>query len=274
VTLFDAYVAVDWSASSRPKRGADSIWFCAADGEAQNLPTRHEATTALRSVLRRAGAAGRRVLVGFDFPYGYPRGFADLVAPGEAPAWRRVWDLLSARIRDNERNANNRFDVAAGLNAPSSGPFWACPAGRACPGLTARRSVAFPHRGLDDLRLTERRTRGVQSAWKLAGAGSVGSQALLGIPRVASLRDDPELREVSAVWPFETGFAVPSAQIVHVEMWPSLVAAEAHAVKDAGQVGAVARHWQRLDRAGELAERFAPRGVPAAAEREEGWIFG
>ena len=27
---FDAYLMVDWSASSRPVTGADSIWYCLA----------------------------------------------------------------------------------------------------------------------------------------------------------------------------------------------------------------------------------------------------
>ena len=38
------------------------------------------------------------------------------------------------------------------------------------------------------VRLTEQRLRGVQETWKLCGAGSVGSQALVGIPYRARRR--------------------------------------------------------------------------------------
>jgi hypothetical protein len=112
----------------------------------------------------------------------------------------------------------------------------------------------------------ERALRGVQSAWKLGGAGSVGSQALVGIPRVASLRDDPVLAPVSRVWPFED---VSASQVVHAEIWPGIVPLEdRHPVRDAAQVATLVAHWQREDAAGRLAPLL---------EREaddEGWILG
>ena len=265
--LFDAYIAVDWSAWSAPRTGPNSIWVCSHGSPPDNPSTRHEATTRVRDVLVRAVGAGKRVLVGFDFPYGYPRGFADLVAPGDGPPWRRTWDLLARLVRDERDNANNRFDVAAELNV-AGGPFWGCPARQARDALTVTRDVTFPHEGLEEFRATERAVRGVQSAWKLYGAGSVGSQALLGIPRVASLRDDPLLAPVSAVWPFER---TRGAQVVHVEIWPGLVEPTAHPVRDAGQVEALVRRWAALDDAGELGALFA---APPSCAAEEGWIFG
>lgn len=274
--LFDDYVAVDWSASSVPKRGKDSIWICASGTDPVNPATRAEATAQVRAILRRAVADGRRVLVGFDFPYGYPAGFADLAAPGDGPPWRRIWDLLTARIEDDDRNASNHFEVAAELNRTTggAGPFWGCPASRRQSGLTSRRTCAFPYAGLSELREVDRRTRGVQSVWKLYGAGSVGSQALVGIPRVASLRDDGALVDVSRVWPFETGFTLPSARVVHVEIWPGLAPVAHHEVRDAGQVMGVVTRWSELDAAGALAPLFAPARPAAVAVAEEGWILG
>ena len=271
--LYDAYVAVDWSASSLPKSGADSIWLCVDGREPENHRTRHAATLRIRDVLYRVLREGRRTLIGFDFPFGYPHGFAEFAAPGPGPPWRRVWDLLSSRIRDDERNANNRFEVAAELNH-GTGPFWGCPMRRQGPRLTTKRTSPFPHCGLAELRAVDRRTRGVQSVWKLGGAGSVGSQALLGIPRVAQLRADPALERDSRIWPFESGFVVPSAQIVFVEVWPRLVARATHPVKDAAQVAGVVRHWRRLDASGRLDTLFEPSAAPAKAKNEEGWIFG
>ena len=48
--------------------------------------------------LRQFVAGGERVLVGFDFPYGYPAGFAaalDLTGP----PWLAVWRYLVAGCR-------------------------------------------------------------------------------------------------------------------------------------------------------------------------------
>ena len=265
--LFDAYLAVDWSASSIPKRGKDSVWLCRHGSPPENPGTRHEATQRVRELLRQLVGDGKRVLVGFDFPYGYPSGFADLVAPGDGPPWRRTWHALAGRIRDDEQNGNNRFEVAAELNV-DGGPFWGCPDGQARDGLTTRRGISFPHRGLSELRAIDRAVPGVQSVWKLYGVGSVGSQALLGIPRVASLRDDPALAAVSAVWPFEPSDA---AQVVHVEIWPGLVEPTSQTIRDAGQVEGMVNRWARLDADGTLGLVFE---VPSSSSMEEGWIFG
>src|SRR5579883_3663274 len=82
--LFDAYLMLDWSAANAPKRGSDSIWFChlvrgggALAVEAlENPPTRHAAHQRLRAILAANVAAGRRTLLGCDFPFGYARGLA------------------------------------------------------------------------------------------------------------------------------------------------------------------------------------------------------
>jgi precorrin-8X/cobalt-precorrin-8 methylmutase len=277
--LFDAYVAVDWSAHKRPKTGANSIWICSAGGPPENPSTREEATERVRALLREHVSAGRRVLVGFDFAYGYPQGFAAALGAGKEP-WRRVWEHLGREIADDPTNRSNRFDVAVALNERLDAPaFWGWPT----------RDDRLPSRKpqqrvLPEFRATERflGAGGHRpfSVWQLAGHGSVGSQALVGIPRVLSLRDDAELAPVSAVWPFETGFAVPTAQVVHAEIWPSLVATRGlHPVQDADQVASVVARWAALDAADALAPLFeAPGGLSEddaeAAVREEGWILG
>lgn len=68
----------------------------------------------------------------------------------------------------------------------------------------------------------------MQEVWKLYGAGSVGSQALVGIPVVRRLRYDPRFHAFSRVWPFETGFTrqpTPDGgpSIVHAENFPGNV---------------------------------------------------
>jgi hypothetical protein len=77
-----------------------------------------------------------RVFVGFDFPYGFPQGFADSLGLIGSQPWRALWHELQWLIEDAHApdNRNNRFDVAADLNSrcgpPEPGLFWGCPPGR------------------------------------------------------------------------------------------------------------------------------------------------
>jgi len=56
----------------------------------------------------------------------------------------------------------------------------------------------------------------------------VGSQSLTGIARLHELRNDTKLAAVSAVWPFETGWATKAkwlpkhVSILHAEIYPSV----------------------------------------------------
>jgi hypothetical protein len=155
-------------------------------------------------------------------------------------------------------------------------PFWGCPPSRASALLTPTRPgrLGFPAR-----RLCERRA-GARSTWQLFYNGSVGSQMLLGVPRLERLRRDPELGV--RVWPFETGFRAPvDAPVTLAEVYPSLLpAAPANGeVKDRAQVRALAARFAELDRAGELPDVFGPPAEAGAdqvetALREEGWILG
>jgi hypothetical protein len=76
--LFDRYIAVDWSAANAPKRGKDSIWIGEFGPEgrvpSQNPPTRHAAMEEIVARLLGARRRGERVMLGFDFVFGYPRG--------------------------------------------------------------------------------------------------------------------------------------------------------------------------------------------------------
>ena len=79
---FDAYLMVDWSASSRPVTGADSVWYCLVIRTGENLSvvalenpaTRHRAVAEIKDILRGLARREQMALVGFDFPYGYPAG--------------------------------------------------------------------------------------------------------------------------------------------------------------------------------------------------------
>jgi hypothetical protein len=81
--LFDVYLAVDWSARSKPSPTAptqDALWVgeAFAPGVASSETpsetywrTRHACVDYLRARLLEHVQAGRRVFIGCDFPYGY-----------------------------------------------------------------------------------------------------------------------------------------------------------------------------------------------------------
>jgi hypothetical protein len=298
-TRFDAYLAIDWSASTVPTTGADSVWWGrlewngrSPDLASGNCATREELATWLRAELE-GRLRDRRVLVGFDFPFGYPRGFAAALGHDGDPAnaWRSVWERIAAEVKDGSHNENNRLAAAAALNAAVSGgfgPFYGRPE-RVPPDVartlspTRRGHFEFPlrtrrgHR-LDRERETDRRARTASSPWFLFGGGnSVGGQALVGIPRVLALRDAiPDAR----VWPFETGARCPEraeARVVLAEIYPSLFHVRERASPephDKLQVEAAVRRFAALDAAGELAPLFSAPPADAAVVHEEGWVLG
>ena len=295
--IFDAYLIVDWSANATPKRGADSIWYCLVERTGGGLrrrvlanpATRWQARDEISEILQRLAARGRRVLAGFDFPDGYPAGFAKAAGFKGVP-WRAVWDGLDHLIQDSDDNGNNRFDVAALLNKRISGgtfPFWGCPAHRQTPTLSMRKTRAYRDydEKLPERRLCEAWLPRSQPCWKLYTTGSVGSQALMGIPVLKALRDAPELAPLTLVWPFETGLGPPPTetpwQIVLAEVYPSILAIKPKAgeIKDAVQVETIARHLAKRDARGELAKDLSGPDALSAADRrtielEEGWILG
>ncbi len=281
--LFDSYIIVDWSASNRPKRGKDSIWIGACGGveTLENPRTRTAAMERVEQIVRGELAAGRRSLVGFDFALGYPRGTSRALGL-DGTAWRSTWRMLREAIEDDGRNRSNRFEVAAGLNVRISGgrgPFWGCPRSREL-ALLGPRKVDASDGGLPEFRIGDGWTSGPHSVWKLYAAGAVGSQVLVGIPRIAAFRRSLEGEAV--VWPFETGLRAPGdARVVIAEVYPTLAKFEPEAgrVKDAQQVESLAKLLAEWDRAGILGDYFAgPKELTsaqrAAIEEEEGWILG
>jgi precorrin-8X/cobalt-precorrin-8 methylmutase len=285
--MFDAFVMVDWSAATVPRTGRDSIWICWRDAAGERLvnpATRHAARALLGDWLAVARSKGERVLMGFDFPFGYPVGLAGRLGLS-GPPWRAVWDEIARLVSDDERNSNNRFDVAAALNERISGgkfPFWGCPARSSRECLGPKHHRGHEENGLAERRLIDEYMKGAQPCWKLLGAGSVGGQVLTGIPVVRALRDDPRWRDSARVWPFETGLgAGPDGSLVMAEVYPSLwsVSPGEDEPKDAAQVRTVARYFAECDKIGALAGLFI--GDPGLTseqrcrvQSQEAWTLG
>ncbi|MDB5465291.1 MAG: hypothetical protein JWQ46_53 [Phenylobacterium sp.] len=294
--LFSAYVIVDWSAASKPTTGADSVWIGVLKRDVRfrmafesfNPSTRGEAEKRLTTILDDLKKRSERALVGFDFPLGFPRGFAEaLKLPGEQP-WRAAWDQVDKMVKDKVDNTNNRFGVASEINRRMTGgpfPFWGCPPKDALTTLQPKRTRAHGPDDLPEFRHADLAAKGAASIWKLYYNGSVGGQAILGIPVVRRLKQTRG--DAVTVWPFETGFKtlteadLAGVDVVLAEVYPSLIKAQGAPgeVKDLTQVRSTAEHFARLDEANKLGALFGP-GKTAApevvldAEREEGWILG
>ncbi|MES2969535.1 MAG: molybdopterin-guanine dinucleotide biosynthesis protein B [Pseudomonadota bacterium] len=267
---FDTVVVVDWSASGAPSsrvEAKDAIWLGVADGSGERTiycRTRAEAEATLIGILDAEVGMGRRVLVGFDFPIGYPAGFAERLT-GQAQA-RAVWRWFADRITDGPDNRNNRFAVADWINRQfGGGPFWGRPVGADYSYLPTTKAVDYMALGLNERRAVETAVPRAQPVWKLYTTGSVGSQALMGLPMIHRLSQRP----ATTVWPFDA----PSGQVVLAEVYPSLLAPAVAAepgIKDAAQVRLLSRALLALSRAGKLGAMWS---VPDGAE-EEGWILG
>lgn len=275
---FARVIVVDWSAAAAPspaRPSADAVWIgeaSAAGVRADYRRTRAAALADLAGRIEAALAAGERLLVGADFPFGYPAGFAAALTGRAGPL--ALWPWLAERIEDGPDNANNRFEVAAAINArfPGLGPFWGRPAGRDLPALPARgRDRSF--RWQPERRACEQAAPGAQPVWKLYTTGAVGGQALLGIPALERLRRAFPGR--IAVWPFQP----PEAPVVLAEVYPSLLrgpvaaAVTAGEIRDRAQVRLLAGALVRLARTGGLAALLSP-AAPPARPAEEGWILG
>ncbi|WP_342068991.1 gephyrin-like molybdotransferase Glp [Yoonia algicola] len=209
--------------------------------------------------------AGRRVLAGFDFAFGYPKGFGKaLTGTGDPFA---IWDWFEERVQDDPKS-NNRFDLAGEINAAFAGigPFWGNGLQRDIPHLP-RKGLDREAHGMTEKRAAEACTKGAFPVWQLSGAGAVGSQVIMGLPMLARLRRS--FGEKITIWPFEP----LTTPIALVEIWPSLIAKSIAAtqpagqIKDAHQVQVMAETLSALP-AKDLTLLL---DVPA---NEEGWILG
>ena len=268
---FDTYAMVDWSGGNDtgPKPRKDAIWAAVVRRGVADAPVylrnRLAAENWLGNLIEAELTAGRRLCLGFDFPFGYPERFSKHLTGTSDPL--ALWDWLEARIEDSP-SANNRFDLAGEINqmCPGEGPFWFNGLKRDVDGLP-RTQAHYGGHGFAEKRQAENRAKGAFTCWQMGGPGAVGSQVLMGLPVLARLRR--RFAKDVRVWPFET----LDTPVAFVEVWPSLLAKEVAGamapgeIKDAAQVRILARAMAELN-ADELGAMLA---VEATIE---GWIFG
>lgn len=297
--LFDAYIIADWTAAEGKKLGDQSVWIGVAKRdvrfrlytETHNVATRAEGEKLLASLLADHRKRGDRVLVGFDFNFGYPAGTAERLKLTGTP-WQAMWKFIASNVVDKPDNTNNRYQVAAKINrlmTDQAWPMWGAPAKQAQRWLTTTKPPAGAGPDISEFRATEAAVRKgklqPKSVWQMHGAGAVGGQTLVGIPAVRRLLEN--LGPSGAVWPFGTGWRelrmedVEPLSALVVEVWPSMFDGKPNPgeFKDQAQVRATAEALAGMDEAGGLSKAFAPpkgadEALIARVEQEEGWILG
>jgi len=277
VTAFDTFAVVDWSAGKRaPARPSkDAIWIGVNRAGVEQAPlycrSRQEAEDHLRALIAQEVAAGRRLLLGFDFPFGYPKGFARKVVGNKGTL--ALWDWFESQISDDASGDNNRYEVAERLNALFSGPgpFWGKSHRDRWPGVPYRKQgVRFDE--IVERRVTDIVANAASSCFQMAFPPTVGGQVMMGLPVLARLRRACGAR----AWPLED---TSGAAVVLAEIWPGVVeqavrgamqARGADAIRDREQVRLLANALAQLppDR---LAADMAD--LPDEAG-EEAWILG
>ena len=277
---FDEFWAVDWSGARAGTYRGIAVAHCLAGRRAPVIgkPGFGDAWWTRASVLehlRKRLAGGRRILIGFDFPFGLPAP-APLGATPVAATWRNV-----------ERECKGDRDFYAGSFAARR------------PGAFLRAGAVRSPAWRPWVRATDvacKRALGVtpETPFKLIGAKQPGLAGLSGMRVLLALKR--YLGDAVAVWPFEP---VADRRVVVVEIFPTVFR---HA---AGFRSAKLRSGRDLDLALEVfgseparlvtesddetdamisaaALRHILRGGASAAFRRgvgsrlccEGWIFG
>ncbi len=278
MSRFDTVMVVDWSGGNDtgPRPRKDAIWSAVARNGASDNPVYHRNRVAvmayIRAFLSEERAEGRRVLVGFDFPFGLPSGAASAISGSADPL--DLWDWFAQNLQDTPET-NDRYALAGRINGlfPGHGPFWFNGTSEDVKGLPHKKSDWALPPDLSEHRAVERETAGTFSCWQLGGAGAVGSQMITGMACLSALRS--ELGDTVSVWPFQA----TDTPIVLAEVYPSILRDAVNAalttnpdeVKDAVQVRLLARALSRMATAGTL--DAALEAVPEIG-KTEGWILG
>ncbi len=292
--FFQAYIISDWSAKNglSPKsESKDAIWIAQKTGNkkaaSRYCRSRHEAKEYLEELLNGHLKRGNKVFAGFDFSFGYPSGFANLLGNSDANKWEYIWKIISEEVKDNKKNENNRFNAANRINRKieniKGGPFWGHPHQHSYSHL----EPLSPYKGktpallpLKEKRLCEEELPGTQSTWKLFGNGSVGGQALLGISLLNEFRTNHVFSSKISVWPFNSGFNLPEKEIVFAEIWPGSLKLnkDSNKIKDEVQVTSFAEALHEIDGTPDFMKYFQVPILTSEQQKtcieEEGWVFG
>ncbi|MEM9344334.1 MAG: gephyrin-like molybdotransferase Glp [Pseudomonadota bacterium] len=267
MSRFDTVVVVDWSGGNdtgaKPRK--DAIWAGivreGAEIDPVYLRNRKVAEDWLANLIETEQG---RLLIGFDFPFGFPAGTAKRICGSHDP--RRLWAWFAEHLDDTPQS-NNRYALAARINAgfPGEGPFWFNGTKTPIDGLPHKKTDRSGAFDVPERRAVETRSPSTFACWQMGGAGAVGSQAFTGMALLSRLT---ARFPAAKVWPFDPG----DGPLVFAEIYPSLLKDAVRQqmaedeIKDRAQVRILARALARMN----LAPAFAAGG----GNPEEGWILG
>jgi len=204
---FRRIIAVDWSGAKDPATHKQKIWRCNGSVDEQGRlhvsELSHGKTrTEFIEWLKDQAKGPKRMLIGLDFPFSFPKDWVGHQLSQETESW----DDVVAFCRDN----------AEAILAESPPPFWGHP------GTTKPRAEDLEALGLDCLfRKTEARTLTAKSVFQIGGAGAPGTAALRGIPCLLELR-----QAGFSIWPFDRGLEELGLNHVVVEIYPRVFAGD------------------------------------------------
>lgn len=284
MSLFDVYIAIDFSGSRDLARQKSSIAFAETErgsspGVEKDRFSRFDVVLYLLQRILHHTSKGKRVLCGFDFSYSFPQGFGHGVTNLPENWGDMVRGMangvanLPAIVEKPESNArkwaetvNSRIARNLGTRA---GPFWG-------PGFSQSTNPGFPFSKapFGEYRLVERRPPGFKPIFQIGGVGSVGLQSLCGIPYLFHLRTTCAQQKVSLhCWPFD-GWEPEGSTAVLVEWYPALYnqGSKSH---ESDALACVT--WAKdLDEREELRPYFLPdlSDSEKAQAAIEGWVLG
>ena len=284
---FRRIIAVDWSGAKDPARQKRKIWRCNGSVDQQGrlriTALSHGKTrTEFMEWVKDEAKGRRRMLVGLDFPFSFPKGWVG----GQLSQETETWDDIVAFCREN----------AEAILGECPPPFWGHP------GTTKPRVQDLAALGLESLfRRTEARTLTAKSILQIGGAGAPGTAALRGIPHLL------ELREAGfSIWPFDGSLEELGLDHVVVEIYPRVfmgdvrrssreareelvdrlceeegvivrdaIRQEASATEDAFDAFiSTVTMWQELKTEGAGFDRYGASLHEDQVIRSEGWIWG
>jgi hypothetical protein len=248
VSVFDAYIGIDYSGAGMPEAGLPGLRIYEAAGT--TTPT--EVRPSARAHWSRRSAAewldtrlhgGDRIIVGIDHGFSFPLAYFDRY--GLARDWDALLDDFVAHWPTDAMSV----EALRADNARDGNARWR--------------------------RRTELRTRGTKSVFHFDVQGSVAKSTHGGLPWLRMLRRaHPALH----CWPFD-GWTPPLTASVIAEVFPTIARAlypTEGRTADQHDAYGIARWLAEGDRDGTLTAVLQPPLSPdeAAAALVEGWILG
>jgi hypothetical protein len=205
-------VAVDWSGDQGPGQRR-KIWagvWTAATGKVllESGRTRVELVEWLVEMARETP----RMVVGFDFTFGFPAWFMEELGIGSAPElWRMVADGQGEKWLHKDCE-DERFWGRAGSRRHGKKPAEFC--GEHAHRMLRRAETALKVRAemTDPLAIAKIAGIAPKSVFQIGGAGAVGTASLRGMPGLLRLREAG-----FGIWPFDgAGFEDGTPMVVEI----------------------------------------------------------